>query len=269
MYDLHIHSEYSMDGKFNMEDITKQAINKKGKAICFTDHINLESTSKQIDILFDIDEYIREITKVRHKYKNEIDILSGIEIAIKSHLLHRYDKLISNYNFDYVLMSIKSVDRLDIVKDNVFNKFNTKSILIKYYTEMLSCVKNFDNFDALAHIDYIDRYAKVQTGNSIKIEEYDEIYSIIEEILTELINKDKGLEVNTGSLRNGLNYLHPKPEILKMYYDLGGEIITVGSDSSDKKDLFSNYKYVEKELKKLGFKQIYIFKNRKKIPILL
>ncbi|WP_455799806.1 hypothetical protein [Clostridium butyricum] len=56
------------------------------------------------------------------------------------------------------------------------------------------------------------------------------IKDIIHEILKTLITNGKGIEVNTSGLKE--NLLFPKLEILQMYKDLKGEIITVGSDST-------------------------------------
>ena len=128
---------------------------------------------------------------------------------------------------------------------------------------MYKCVDNFNNFDVLGHIDYIDRYFE----DFSTIPKYEEYHYLIESILKILIQKGKGIEVNTAGMRYGLDYFHPKIQILKLYKELGGEIITVGSDSHTPETIGYGYKAVEKMLKDIGFKYIHIFKERKKYPI--
>lgn len=54
---------------------------------------------------------------------------------------------------------------------------------------------------------------------------------VIDEILRLLIEKGKGIEINTGGFKYGLGHPNPCEEILARYRELGGEIITVGADA--------------------------------------
>jgi len=263
MYDFHLHSDYSMDSKSPMEKMVYSAIEKNLKSICFTDHIDLEATSQKIDFQFRIEDYFREIKKVKYKYINNIEILSGVEIGMQPHLKVKYDNIIENNPFDFVIMSIHGVNGKSIAIDRLFEKTSPKEVLDLYYNEMYKCVKIFDNFDVLGHLDYVDRYI----SNPDNLPDYKMYYDIITEILKIVIEKGKGVELNTAGLRHGLSYPNPKPSILKLYKDLGGEIITIGSDAHSPEYLGYNYKLGEKLLKELGFKHIYLFKNRKKFPI--
>ena len=73
--------------------------------------------------------------------------------------------------------------------------------------------------------------------------------------------------MNTAGVKYGLGYYHPKIEILKLYKELGGEIITIGSDAHNPEFIGYEYKEVEKLLRELEFKYIYLYKERKKFPI--
>jgi histidinol-phosphatase (PHP family) len=263
MYDFHLHSEYSIDSKASMESMVLAAIDRNLKSICFTDHVDLDSTAQRIDFVFRTSDYFRNIRQVRYKYMKDIEILAGVEIGIQPHLFERYNKFIDNNNFDFVLMSIHSVNGLDIHADSFTKGIEPIEALKAYYNDMYHCIKNFNNFDVLGHLDYIDRYFE----NYSAIPKYDEYYCIIESILKVLIENGKGIEVNTAGMRYGLGYFHPKIQILKLYKELGGEIITIGSDSHRPDTIGYEYKAVEKMLKELGFKYIHIFKERKKFPI--
>ena len=263
MYDFHLHSEYSIDSKTSMENMVLSAINKNFKSICFTDHIDFEANSLGIDFVFRTPDYLKNIKQVKYKYKNQLEILAGVEIGMQPHLANRYNSFIEEGVFDFVIMSVHTLDGLDISSDNYTKGKSPLEAIERYYNEMYLSISNFDNFDVLGHIDYIDRYFEDYS----LIPKFDEYAHQVEEILKLLIQKGKGIEINTGGMRYGLSYYHPKLPILKMYKELGGEIITIGSDAHKPEDIGHDYKIVERMLKDLGFKYIHIFKERKKFPI--
>lgn len=263
MYDLHIHSQYSMDSTEDMEKSVIQAVKNNIKTICFTDHVDFDSTSDGVDFVFRVSDYFRDINKVKYKYKDDIEILAGVEIGMQPHLYGKYNNFVENNLFDFVLMSIHSVNNQDIYVDNFTEGRVPEEAILEYYASMLECVKGFSNFDILGHIDYIDRYF----SSNEEIPTFDVYKDILEEILKVVIEKGKGIELNTSGFRKKLGYFHPKLPILEMYRDLGGKIITIGSDSHTAENIGANYKSAEKMLKDLGFKHIYIYKERKKFPI--
>jgi len=52
-------------------------------------------------------------------------------------------------------------------------------------------------------------------------------------ILRRLIERGIGLEVNTSGLRSPAGEPCPGPTVLRWYRELGGELLTVGSDAHD------------------------------------
>lgn len=263
MYDFHIHSEHSIDSKASMESMVKSAINKDLKSICFTDHVNFDSTSLKIDIGFREADYFRNIKQVKYKYANVIEILSGVEIGMQPHLFEKYNKFIEKNPFDFVIMSIHSINKTDLEKDGFLSNLKAIEILEKYYNDMLLCIKNYKNFDVLGIFDCIDKHFL----NSSKIPNYEEYYTFVSEILKLLIKNEKGIELNTGGIISNPEYFHPKIEILNLYKELGGEIITIGSNAHKPENVGYEYRAAEKMLKDLGFKYMHIFKDRKKFPI--
>lgn len=263
MYDFHIHSDFSMDCKYLMEEMVISAIDKNMRSICFTDHIDYEVSKNKIDIDFRTEDYFRKVKKVKYKHMKDIEILAGVEIGMQPHLADRYNELIDNNPFDFVLMSIHSIEGMDIHYDKFTQNKKPIDAINKYYEYMYQCILSYDNYDVLGHIDYIDRYFE----GLLVIPEFKEYSSIVEDLLKLIIEKGKGIEINTGGIKYGLDYFHPKIEILELYRDLGGEIITIGSDAHSPEYIGYEYKKAEKILKEMGFKYIYLFKERKKYPI--
>ncbi len=263
MYDYHIHSEHSIDSIASMESMVLSAIDKNLKSICFTDHVDFDSTNLKIDIGFREADYFRNIKQVKYKYAGKIEVLAGVEIGMQPHLVNRYNNLISNNPFDFVILSIHSVNRTDLEDNGFLSNLKPIEILEKYYNDMLLCIENYNNFDVLGKFDYIDKYFL----DSSKVPRYDEYFEIISEILKLLILNGKGIELNTGGILSGHKYFHPKIQILNLYKDLGGEIVTIGSNAHKAENVGYGYRAAEKMLKDLGFKYIHLFKDRKKFPI--
>ena len=88
-------------------------------------------------------------------------------------------------------------------------------------------------------------------------------YDVFKELLTVLIDKGKGIEVNTGSMYKGFSYPHPHQTVLKMYRQLGGEIITIGSDAHVPEYLGYGFEQAEALLKQCGFTHYTLFKGGK------
>jgi len=116
----------------------------------------------------------------------------------------------------------------------------------------------------LGHLDIVQRYA-FETGKVYDLEDYkDYIYDILKII----ISRGKGIEINTSGLLSN-NLLFPKLEILQMYKDLKGEILTVGSDAHSRNRVGEKISYVYDTLKNIGFKYVFTYDNRKSNGILL
>ena len=77
----------------------------------------------------------------------------------------------------------------------------------------------------------------------------------------EIISKGKGIEINTSGYRYGEDRVYPDFEILKKYFELGGEVITIGSDSHRKEDITKDFKTTYEILERLGVKYISSFEK--------
>ncbi len=87
--------------------------------------------------------------------------------------------------------------------------------------------------------------------------------NILDQILRTIISKGKGIEINTSGFRYGLGVLHPGIDLLKRYKELGGTIITFGSDTHKIRDYYDGFEEAKKMLLEAGFEFITVFKNRK------
>lgn len=256
-YDYHMHSNFSPDSKTSMEKMIEASIDLGLKEICFTDHMDydIKQTSK---FVVNYNEYLNKLQLMQEKYKNKISIKKGIELGLQNHLIHKYKEDMKKYKFDFVICSMHAIERSDLYYHDYFiGKTQIKAYEI-YYKRLLDIVENFDDYSVLGHLDLVKRY-----GGYKNILEDKLFMNIIEEILKTAIHKGKGIEINTSSFRYNLPDLTPSREILTLYKDLGGEIITTGSDSHSVSQIASEFHHVQSVLKSIGFDYICKFDTMK------
>lgn len=250
IFDSHMHSKFSTDSSMDILDAI--AVGKeKNIGIIITDHMDLDYPVKE-DFKFDISSYFMEY----EKYRSD-NIKLGIEIGLTENTLLDNKNIAAIYDFDFILGSIHAVKGLDIYEEYIHQGYNKKEFFSYYLEDMLKCVKIYDNYDSLSHIDYPCRYCSFD-NKEILVSEYKDILS---EIFTTLISKDKVLELNTSRLHipEANKALR---DIYKLYMDLGGKYVTLGSDAHSHLSINRNFDIALKLLEELGLKGVYFNKRK-------
>lgn len=259
--DYHLHSNFSGDSTAKMEDMILAGIDKGLTHMCFTEHHDIDYVKDgQPDdtFLVNVDSYLYELATLKEKYINQIQVLFGIELGVQPHI--KKDLLIfaRSREFDFLIASAHLANRKDPYYPSFFEGRTDKEAYAEYFKATLDSIKAFHNFDVLGHLDYVVRYGKTKNTEY----SYSQHADIIDEILTYLIENEKGIELNTGGFRAGLNAPNPCVDIIKRYKELGGEYITVGSDAHTPADVASNLNQASDILKSLGFKYYAVYENR-------
>lgn len=254
--DYHTHTIFSIDAKSHPEEHIKEAINKGLEEICFTDHNDFMPNGLWV---LECDKYFETLLPLKEKYKEQIKVKIGIEIGLDMLSKERTEQLVSQYPFDFVIGSIHTINLEDIALDEYFLGKTKQQIHTDYFNAMLECVKNFDCFDVLGHLDYVRRYGPYED----KSIDYDYYQDIIDEIFKTLISKDKGIEINLSGFKffdEGL----PNYQQVKRFYDLGGRTITMGTDSHIYTDVGLHLDKAIEMYKDIGFKDVTTFTQRTK-----
>ena len=255
MFDYHMHSSFSGDCNVDMEDMVKGAIAKGLAEICFTEHIDYDYPDDSIEFDFDKRKYSERIDELRRKYDGQIHIKKGVEIGVQPHLLDRYDEMLNEESFDFIICSMHTVARKGLHYGDLFRGITVEEASLKYYNELLHCVRNFDNYSILGHIDLIKRYAPEVVDN--------DFHDVMREIFNVIIPAGKGIELNTSGVRYGLPNGLPSDDVLKLYKECGGEIITLGSDAHKPGDIAFDFKESLELLQSIGFEYIATFEGLK------
>lgn len=252
--DYHIHTNYSPDSSCNMEDYITQAISLGYKDICFTDHIDYGTP---FCFNCDIKNYLKDIKYYQEKYKELIKIKFGMEFGIQAHHTKYFQNIFNKYNFDFIILSFHLINDKDLW-DRSFQKGKTQiQYNREYYEEIYKTTQVYNNYSVLGHLDLIRRY---DDFGEMPFEFNKEI---IEAILLNIINQEKGIELNTSSFRYKLNDLMPSIDILKFYRELGGKIITIGSDCHYLNHFGYKIKDMKILLKSIGYKYFCVFDKMK------
>ena len=256
--DYHVHSDNSFDGKSDVDNICQEGIKKGVREICFTEHFSVDPRDVSFGVL-DYSKYTCEINEARKKYEKHLLIKKGLEIG-EPHLTEYKDDLenfIRKTDLDFIIGSVHNING---VKLRLFMKNKKKYNVYQDYFEEIYKMAETADIDVIGHLDMMKRYAYAEYGN-FHIEDHAEI---IRSILKKIIQRKIGLEINCSGLSHDVNEIYPKVEILKLYKELGGEILTIGSDSHNSENIASNNANVMEILKKTGFYHIYTYENRKK-----
>lgn len=262
MYDYHMHSYFSSDTNVEMKAMIESAIKKGFKQITFTDHIDYEYNSPEIQFDFDTVEYRKTIEAFREIYKDHIKINLGLEVGIQPHILDKCTALIKNTAPDFVIASLHNVEKKDLYLGEYYIGKTPEEALRYSFEELLEMLDRFQDFSVIGHIDIVKRYDEgvLALPKSIFVE-------AVTPVLEKLIGMGKGIEVNTSGLRQGLGETLPSYEVLAKYRALGGKIITIGSDAHNPEDIGHSFIEVLEMLQSMGYENIYIFSQMKGQPV--
>lgn len=270
--DYHIHTDYSDDSVYLMEDVVKDAIKMGLDEICFTDHVDYGikyDWDEKIPMIYrdngdpyanvDYPKYFDELEYLINEYSNDITIKKGLEFGIQMHTIDQYERLYHKYPFDFIILSVHQVDDLEFWNNDYQKGKTQEECNMGYYNELLNVVKNYKDYSVLGHLDLICRY------DPYGFYPFEKIKNIVTEILKVVIKDGKGIEFNTSFHRYGLPDTTPSRDILKLYKDLGGTIITIGSDSHQPSHLGAYVDEAQDILRSLGFEYFCTYENMKPI----
>lgn len=269
--DYHVHTEFSDDSVYPMKTVIQGAIAMGMNEICLTDHVDYGvkidwDCGKQIQYrngepLANVDypRYMFEIDRMKRLYGNKIRIKTGLEFGIQKHTIPDFQRLFERYAFDFIILSIHQVENQEFWTQDFQRGRSQKEYQQRYYEEMLAVVRDYKDYSVLGHMDLIARY------DLAGVYPFEKVRPVIEDILRIVIADGKGIEVNTSSHRYGLTDTMPSANILKLYRDMGGRIITIGSDSHKPEHLGAYIRETQALLKSLGYKQFCTFEHMRPI----
>ncbi|HEY9575380.1 MAG TPA: histidinol-phosphatase HisJ family protein [Lachnospiraceae bacterium] len=258
--DFHTHTRFSLDSDSAVEDMIEAAIAKKMAYLCITDHIDWDYPAGE-DFDFSLEEYFEKLKECKKIYKEKIKLFIGVELGLQPQLKAAYAKLLKDYPFDFVIGSTHLVNGKDPYYKETFEGHSDREIFQSYFESTLKNVQTFSEYDSLGHLDYVVRYGQ-KGAEDYNYESYKEV---IDEILSCIVKENKALEVNMAGLRKKLGFPNPHYKVIKRFHDLGGKMITIGSDAHRPGQMAFGFLKLKNILKEAGFDSYVRFEQRNPI----
>lgn len=245
-----------------MEEMILRGIDLGLTRMCFTEHNDFDYPVTGSDPAgkFELnpDACLYDFLKLREKYADRIALCFGLELGLQPHLTRRNAAFAKEHDYDFIIASSHICNGKDPYYPAFYEGREQPAAYLEYFESVLDNLKGYSNFDIYGHLDYVVRYGpKKDEGYS-----YEAYRDILDRILERLIFMGKGLEINTSSLSKGLREPNPCTGILKHYRELGGEIITVGSDAHTSGQIAFAFDQAAEILKDCGFRYYTTFEKR-------
>lgn len=277
LFDNHNHSQFSFDGKkTTVETSALSALGKGLAGICFSDHCDIyvapakASFENLIPEEFDIRSQQAEIDRVQDlidsRGGNGFRILKGIEIGMYEHFRDEIREKLEGQSFDQIIASVHYIEQTDPYYGGYYEGKDWKQAYGRYLETIYREMTWLKDFDIMGHYDYIARYAPYPQESVL----YRDFSDIFDEMFRYLISEGKALEINTKSYQNHKGR-HPQldKDVLMRYKELGGEIISFGSDSHDPERVGDSFGHYAALLKSWGFRWAAHYEKRRLIQTAL
>ncbi len=253
--DCHLHTEFSTDSETPMTEQAERALALGIPAICVTDHMDMDYPGGEFQL--DTDRYMEAVRTLQEEYRGRLEIGFGVELGLMEHLRERQEEYLKKYPFDFVIGSVHLIHGEDPYNGELFRRYGDEEVFREYFRLSHRLLEDAPAIQSWGHLDYVVRYG--QNREAFSCRNYaDEI----DAVLRLLVEKGVALEVNTAGFRT-LGRTNPEPDVLRRYRELGGELITVGSDGHQPEYLGYRFRETEELLRSCGFSYYAVFRQRK------
>lgn len=267
MYDYHIHSHHSADGKQSLREIALGAIQNGVQEVCITSHYDYDfPVGRMFNFVCDLIDYVEDVERYAKRYAPKVIIRTGVEIGMQAgreDIYARTRQDMQGLRFDFILGSIHWMGFADgnskhLIEPGVNQAFGygatPSQVMQKYATQLLQCAKEFPELDVIGHLTYHSRHNPYPD----KQLRYADAPEQIDALFRYLITHGKGIEINTSS-KSSLGFFMPDLDIVQRYAQLGGEIVTIGSDAHTPDRIGDRYADACALLRAAGLKYVCTF----------
>jgi histidinol-phosphatase (PHP family) len=256
-----MHTHHSGDSEAAPLSMVQAAMEKGLDGLCFTDHYDYDYQEDPALFLLDFEAYRGEIAALCAEFSDNFPIRWGIELGLQPQAVEENLRVTRTYPFDFVIGSSHVVHGFDPYYPRYYEGRSEEAAYREYFESILENLHTEADFDVYGHIDYVVRYGP----NKNRFYSYEKYADVIDEILRTLIAHGKGIELNTAGFKYGLGHPNPTEEILARYRELGGEILTIGSDAHAPEHVAYAFDRVDGLLRQAGFRYYTVFEARKPV----
>ncbi len=248
--DYHIHTEFSFDSNAAIAAQIQSAIDHGMEEICLIDHYEPAYPGLplwQADLKARAEALSGPALAL---LKEKITVREGAEVGLldlpgQRELIHQ---LVTENKLDFVIASCHLCQGEDPYYASFFTGRTRGESFALYLSELVQLVTTIDDFSVVGHIDFPAKGCPYQD----KMLRYTDASDAIDTLFRYLIHQGKGIEINTSIFR-ALGKDTLDIAWLKRYKELGGKIITIGSDAHKPQDVGYGWDGAAKLLQEAGF----------------
>lgn len=253
--DYHCHSILSMDGRVPLAVMAEHMARAGIQEMCLTDHCDVLDEQGRTITGYDWPAAVEQLDWTRPQFEGTLRIKLGLEYGMGHLDPALSEAILSHPRLDFVIGSIHNLSPEQGGTDLFFADLSTPAACAKvmddYFTSMEGLAAT-PYFDVLGHIIYPLRYMRGMAS-------IDPYLDRVSEILRTVITAGRGIELNTYRGRTVAQW----EPVLRRYKELGGEVITVGSDAHDPDCAGQGICAAYELLRSLGFRAVCTYEKRK------
>lgn len=261
MFDYHVHTTQSADCETPMLASCAAAVAAGVTEIAFTDHVEHEPLDMSFGY-FNYDQYMRDIDDARSRYADRLVILAGAEVDFNTGIARDVERFVATHEFDFVIGSVHYGEAGEIIFPEYFATRGFDEVYRSYLGQIHAAVQS-GLFDTIGHIDLPKRYAPPEAGAYAPLD-YDEEFR---EIFRTMIATATSFEINTSGIRQRPKASMPCAQVVAIYVDEGGELITMGSDSHVPDTIGAGFDRTLAMLQLSGIQAISSFRQRHRTAV--
>jgi histidinol-phosphatase (PHP family) len=232
--------------------------------IAFTEHEE-NNPKEHLPFSFDHPAYMAELARCRQEFGTQLILRAAIEVSEPHRYADAVERVLARYPWDFVLGSLHWLNAdVNVMSREFYERDGDWHNAFRAYFREMQTLAQRGDFDVLAHMDYPYRYLSMYSSPA-SAAQYDitEYEPEIRPVLRALIDRGKGIEINTGSLRKRLPSTCPPQVVVNWYHEMGGEYLTVGSDSHLARDVGAGIDVAMRMARAAGFTQLTVYEDRR------
>ncbi|MBE6585363.1 MAG: histidinol-phosphatase HisJ family protein [Ruminococcaceae bacterium] len=263
--DLHTHTHFSFDGahEATADALCRRALEAGISHLAITDHCDINGEVEGIYTPYAADAAWEEMTAAKEKYRGRLHLSLGIELGNAHQYPIEAAAVLAKHPYEFVIGSLhnlKDVPDFCMLRYEMMTDAHIHRLFNRMLDETLDMI-SFDGLHTLGHLTYMHRYITLAKKPFNFKPHYDQIMAIYEK----LIRLDMALELNVSTLWKGLGVSMPTLELLKLYKDMGGKLITVGSDAHSPENVGKCIRKGYALLQTAGFSEVMVVENGQRI----
>lgn len=273
LIDCHTHTQFSVDSEADIRKMIERAIDLGLTAYAITDHCEANRWySKEyygdvkvypyFDSGKDYEASVSAITQLKEEYKGKIKLICGTELGQAQECPEIAEDVLKDERLDFMIGSLHQLPATEdfaLIDYKDYTQSDIDKLMDRYFEQIYKLCR-WGKFDVLGHLTYTLRYIEGENGFKVNMKKYDEL---IADSFKELAQKGKGIEINTSGLRQKYGRAFPEEKYVKLFKDMGGEIISLGSDAHFVEHLGANIADGAKIAKNAGFDRVAYFVRHK------